>query len=298
VGLVLLGILLSGGAAGAVEPGEKDIPAAPLGPGIPETYSFARFLMKKGCWEEAVVEFKRFCFLSPGHPLTAEAMLAIGKCYEEEGDFAKAMAAYRTVAQEFPNSGPGQEGHYLIGEAAYRAGEYDTARVELAGFLDKDPLLFWKQQAQYRMAWSSLRLHSFDAAAEEFSSIAAKEGPFRIPSEEIVQGIGQIGDLPYRSPWLAGVLSILLPGAGQFYAGAYQDGFLALLVNAALIVASYEAVDKEVYGAGGLVSLVALTFYSGNIYGAINSTHHANREELIAHLRPYRNKYEWISREE
>ncbi len=276
------------------ETGVIDAVAAPVGIQVPESYSFAQFLMKKGYWEEAVVEFQRFCFLSPGHPFEAEARLAIGRCYEQGGDLARAVAAYRAVAQQHPNKPSGLEGYYRIGEAAYLAGEYDTVRQELTGFLDSHPDSSWKWPAQYRIAWSSLRLHSFHAASEQFTSIAAMESPFREPAGEIVQGLGQIGDLPYRSPWLAGLLSCLLPGAGQVYAGAYKDGLLSLLVNGALIAASYEAFDKEVYGAGGLVSLISLTFYSGNIYGAVNSAHHANKEALTTHLRTYQRQYEWI----
>jgi TolA-binding protein len=323
-GLVLLGFLVGSGVSGAEnvdgtvskqgegreysarplsnstklswqgEAGDMGAVVAPVGILVPESYSFAQSLMKKGYWEEAAVEFQRFCFLSPGHPFAAKAKLAIGRCYEQGGELAKAIAAYRAVAKEHPNTPSGLEGHYRIGEAAYLAGEYDTARQELTGFLDSHPASSWKWPAQYRIAWSSLRLHSFYVASEQFTSIAAMESPFREQAGEIVQGIGQVGDLPYRSPWMAGLLSCLLPGAGQVYAGAYKDGLLSLLVNGALIAASYEAIDKEVYGAGGLVSLVTLTFYSGNIYGAVNSAHHANMEALTTHLRTYRRQYEWI----
>ena len=53
VSLVLLGVLFGRGAAGAVEGGQDDPTAASLGIPMPEAYSFARFLMNNGYWEEA-----------------------------------------------------------------------------------------------------------------------------------------------------------------------------------------------------------------------------------------------------
>jgi len=321
-GLVLLGFLVGSGASGAEmvdgtvskqsagresaqllsdsarlarqgEAEENAVVAAPVRIPVPETYSFAQFLMKKGYWEEAVVEYQRFCFLSPGHPLTAKAKLAIGSCYEQAGNLAKAIAAYRDVAREHPNTPSGLEGHFRIGEAAYRFGEYDTARKELTGFLENHPVSSWKGLAQYRIAWSSLQLHSFYVASEQFTSIAAMESPFREPARDMVEGIGQIVDLPYRSPWLAGLLSGLLPGAGQVYAGAYKDGLLSLLVNGALIAAAYGAINKEVYGVGAIVSLLALQRNEGNVTKAAEelSLTRSGLHKKIIRLRICRDEY-------
>ena len=68
---------------------------------------------------------------------------------------------------------------------------------------------------------------------------------------------------------------------------------LAFLVTGALIAGSVEAWNQEVYGVAGVVSVAALSFYLGNIYGAINSAHLTNQERLESHIRDYATSYEW-----
>jgi hypothetical protein len=107
------------------------------------------------------------------------------------------------------------------------------------------------------------------------------------------EGIEEIKGLPYRSPALAGTLSALLPGSGHVYTSKWKDGLLALVLTGGLIFASVEAWDKEVYGVAGLVSVLAFTFYAGNVYGAVNSAYRTNQGKLEAHLRHYAKTYEW-----
>lgn len=276
------------------EPGEDSEVAVQQAGCVPDVYGFARVLFEKERWDQAITEFQRFCFLCPKHPLVPKARLAVGVCYEKLGRLGEAVTEFQTLARDEPTGAAGKEALFRIGEAFYRAAQYERARIALERFLEKNDEASWKWDAMYRIAWSSLKLHAFAVAREQFSALACRENPYRQPAEDVVSMIDQIKELPYRSPVLAGVLSALLPGSGHVYAGAYKDGFLAFLVNGALIVASYEAFDKEVYGAGGLTAFLSLTFYAGNIYGAVNSAHHANQERLAALLRASQSQYEWI----
>ena len=258
-------------------------------------FPFAMYLFDEGLWEQAATEFQRFCFFHPEDEQVPEAMLLIGICYEALNKFGEAIAEYRNLAANFPESAAAQEALYKIGETYYRAGKFEEARIALQGFIDRKPSAPRRQRAQYRMAWASLRLHAFSVAENQFSELALQDSPCGRTAEEISLALKKIRDLPYCSPVLAGTLSALLPGAGQLYAGAYKDALLSFLVNGALIVGAYEAFDKEVYGVGGIVSVVALTFYAGNLYGAVNSAHHANHEKLTVRLNELEKKYEWYA---
>ncbi len=285
-------------APGAV-PGEtralEPVPAEVCGGGDRQSlYAFARFLYQEEHWDQALTELQRFCFLCPGDDRVPGAKLLIGECYEKMGRFAEAAAAYRTVAEELPESPDGMEARVRIGESWYRDGKYEEARVELGNFLDRDPPEPWKGRALYRTAWSSLKLHAFSVAREQFSDLALQPGPYRKPSQEVIAVLNRIRDLPYRSPVLAGVLSGVLPGAGQLYAGEAKDALLSFLVNGALIAATYGAFDQELYGVGGVVCAVGLSFYAGNVYGAVNSAHHANRDRLSGALTALEKKVEWV----
>jgi tetratricopeptide (TPR) repeat protein len=249
--------------------------------------------MQKGHWEQAIEEFRRFCFFHPEHPLVPEASFAMGLCYEQGGRFPEAIETYRRVASRYTDDPVGREALYRVGEASYRAERFEEARTAMERFVAARPQDPWRWKARYRGAWASLHGHAFVVARDEFSSLASEENPYREPAQQMSEGIKEIRGLPYRSPALAGLLSGLLPGSGHLYAGAPKDGLLAFLVNGALIAASVGAWDQQVYGVAGVVSVVALTFYLGNIYGAVNSAHLANHERLEAHLRHYQASYEW-----
>jgi len=257
-------------------------------------HAFARYLFEEGYWNEAAEEFLRFCFVCPEDPRVPGARLFVGVCWERAGRHPEAVAAYRALAEDVPASPEGMEARVRIGERCYREGRYEEARVELRRFLDRDPPEPWNGRARYRVAWASLKLHAFVAARGEFSGLAMQPGLYRSPSEEILSVLDRIPRLPYRSPVLAGVLSALVPGAGQLYAGETKDALLSFLVNGALIAATYEAFDKQVYGVGGVACVVAAGFYAGNLYGAVNSAHHANRDRLTGALNLVGKQYEWV----
>ncbi len=262
----------------------------------PDQIRFAYDLMEQGHWEQAIEELRRFCFFHPCDPHVPRASFTIGRCYEASGRFFEAAETYRLVADRYGDDPAGREALYRIGEAWYRAERFQEARSAMDRFLAERPADPWRWKARYRGAWASLHLHAFVVAREEFAYLGSRENPYREPARRVEEGIGEIAGLPYRSPWLAGVLSALLPGSGQLYAGRGKDGLLAFLVNGGLIFASLEAWDKEVYGVAGLVSVVALTFYGGNVYGAVNSAHLANQERLEVHLRRVQSAYEWWER--
>jgi tetratricopeptide (TPR) repeat protein len=260
---------------------------------LPGPYRFACDLMEKGHWEQAIEELRRFCFFYPQDPLVPRASFAMGLCYEQGGRYAEAIETYRQVAARYPDDPVGREALYRVGEASYRAENFQEARIAMERFVAQRPEDPWIWQARYRSAWASLRAHAFVVARDEFSALAVGDHPYRLPAQQMSAGIEEIKELPYRSPALAGLLSGLLPGSGHLYAGAFKDGVLALLVNGALIAGSVEAWTREVYGVAGIVSVAALTFYVGNIYGAINSAHLANQERLEGHLGYYADSYEW-----
>ena len=256
-------------------------------------FPFALELMERGRWEQAIQEFERFLFFCPDHAAAPEAELAIGRCYEQLGRYAEAVGAYRRAAERHVGHPVERQALYRAGAAAYRAGKYEEARIALNRLLAPGEDDRWAWRARYRRAWASLRLHAFVVAREQFVALGAGESPYREAAEALVAGIDRIRDLPYRSPLLAGVLSGVLPGSGQVYTGHYKDGLLAFLVNGGLIFATYEAVDKEVYAAGGLTGVVALTFYAGNVYGAVNSAYRSNHRRLDHHLGRLEKQYEW-----
>ena len=82
----------------------------------------------------------------------------------------------------------------------------------------------------------------------------------------------------YKSPELAGIMSSVLPGSGQFYDKRYRDGIYSFILNALFIFGAYNAFDGDHYALGGILTLFEVGWYTGNIDNAVNSAHKYNRK--------------------
>ncbi len=77
---------------------------------------------------------------------------------------------------------------------------------------------------------------------------------------------------PYKSTWIAAILSALIPGLGKAYVNEYADGITALLATASLSYLSYSDFKAGHIFRGWVFGGIAAGFYAGNIYGSIAST--------------------------
>jgi len=123
----------------------------------------------------------------------------------------------------------------------------------------------------------ALRQESLQQAADAFLLV---EGDFPNHRQlwEIANQLKNPPEFNEKSPWLAGLMSAVVPGSGSFYVGRPQEGALAFFVNAVLLWATQDALANNRPVETLLAGTAALAFYSGNIYAAVNGAHkHNNR---------------------
>jgi hypothetical protein len=73
-----------------------------------------------------------------------------------------------------------------------------------------------------------------------------------------------------RRPWLGGLLSAVLPGAGQAYAGSAAAAAAAFVLNAVFISGTVELARHELYATAVAAGMTASFFYVGNVLSAID----------------------------
>jgi hypothetical protein len=94
-----------------------------------------------------------------------------------------------------------------------------------------------------------------------------------------------------RSPWLAGGLSAVVPGAGSFYTGRYLEGTYAFFLTGLFYLATRDAVNHNSNELGILFGFLTVSFYGGGIYTAINGVHKLNDKLEAEELLRIREKY-------
>jgi tetratricopeptide (TPR) repeat protein len=246
-------------------------------------FRFAEDLFQRGEYFRAIGEYERFIHFFPESDDVVLSRYRIGLAYLKGERFEEAIEAFTLVERQYPESPYVEQSYLRIGEAYAQLKQYDDAIMLLEKLIAITPKQDIKDEAHYQCGWVYLEQELWDNAEACFNQISP-ENRARFRIEGLLRELDKRGDLKRKNPTTAGLLAIV-PGAGHVYCERYRDALVAFLVNGALILAAWEAFDEELYALGGLITVVELGFYSGNIYSAVSSAHKYNRKEKNHFLR-------------
>lgn len=234
--------------------------------------TFANALAAEEDHYRAITEYKRFLHLFPDDPAAPHVRLAIGMAYFRGGKWEAAGHAFRQAAENHPESPSAARAGLMTGEAAYRSGDWAAALDAFDAFLQKHPADPLAPDARLRKNQCLLLLGRPPLPAEKGTAPADPR------TTELDRQVTEAAAIPAKSPALAGSLSALVPGSGQLYVGRKRDAAISFILNGALIGLTALAFEKDEPVAGGVLAAVELSWYSGNIYGAVNGAHKYNRD--------------------
>lgn len=263
----------------------------------PEHYlDFAHSLFQEGDYYRAVTEARRFLFLSPDHPKRFEAYLLIGRSYFRMGEYGQAReflhkAAYQRELPDLAETALWELGRCL--ELSDRAGAaaYYRDLIENPPLTEADSADL-RSKAGLKLGWLLLEDGKWDESSRAFLGIADDHplsGQAGILAGEALHG----RDLPYVSPQTAGILSAVLPGAGQLYSKRPTDAALAFGLNAAFLWGTVEAYQDESWAVFTLLGFMEVALYGGNIYNAVNGAHIRNEEVRRNFIEKLKRDHHW-----
>ncbi|HAS82335.1 MAG TPA: hypothetical protein DCS43_06590, partial [Verrucomicrobia bacterium] len=252
--------------------------SAVAGPAADAPLSFPDALFAEKDYYRAITEYKRVAHLHPATDVAANARYMIGLSYFRGEKWDAAQAAFQQLNRMEVPDPLARRALLMMGECAYRNGDYGTALDLFQTFAVEHPEDPKAEDAGMRMAQSYVHLEKEPFAVQQAERMITQDPP----SERVARmhtALQEIDRIPRKSPRLAGALSAVLPGAGQLYTGRSGDALLSFLLNSGLIIAAVVAFNNDEPVAGGLIAAVELTWYSGNIYGAVNAAHKYNRDQ-------------------
>lgn len=262
---VLLGLML--GLAGM---------AAAAGP--PDPYlDYAHQLYEDGDYYRAATETKRFLFLKPEDPRRFEAWLLLARAQAGLGRLDEALAALEPVLRQAEAPSLAAEAALDRGRFLERLGSADQARSYYQRLIQDTPAADLRNRARYRLGWLLMETGEWRAAEQAFRAVEGSH-PLGLSAALLASRAPEGENLPTVSLQTAGVLSALLPGAGQLYDRRPVDAAMAFGFNAAFLWGAVEAYQNESWVVFGLLGLIELAWYGGNIYNAVNGAHIHNRE--------------------
>jgi tetratricopeptide (TPR) repeat protein len=272
--------------------------ASPAWAGGADPYlDFAQQLFNEGDYYRAITEAKRFIFLNPNHDRGPEAHLLVARANYEAGDLEKARESYLVVLNQGRRPDLAARAVMELGLVMEKLGRTEDALAYYQG-LEQEPDLPGDRDsdmvntARYRRGWLLLEQGRWEEARQAFDRVEeghALKDSARELSQRSTQGVG----LSHRSPGAAGLMSAVLPGSGQLYVGRPMDAALAFILNGVFVWGTVEAFNDESWAVFGLLGLMELGWYGGNIYNAVNGAHIHNREAQEAFLKSLRRDQGW-----
>ncbi len=239
--------------------------------------SFADHLFDEGDYYRAITEYERFLFSFPQHPQARKAQYQIALSYFKGEKYLQAVQRFRSLAEQYPDEETGTKSLYMLAETYYQKRDYDQAIETFEKFLVSHPHDQQADAARIRKGWCYLRQGNWRDAADEFRKLPP-DSPLHDQGEKLAEESAKYPGIDKKSPYLAGGLSAVLPGAGQLYDGRKTDALAAFLLNGTFIWATVEAYNHHNDVTAGILLFFESGWYLGNVYNAISSAHKYNRQ--------------------
>ncbi|MCB9762254.1 MAG: hypothetical protein H6739_20810 [Alphaproteobacteria bacterium] len=278
------------------EPPAPPPPPPAVAPAAPDT-GYADELMRLGAWREAWVEYGRVAYALGSGNAADRARLQAGLALQRletsldprliGAPLPTTTAAYFNDAAALATPENAPVLRFLAAEGLYQTGSYAGARSALDSFT----LPSLSAEQAYRLAWLDLRDGETEAARSAFAAVPG-DGPLAQAGDRFAETLATEPPLPTRSPVAAGFMSAVVPGSGQLYAGEPQDAASAFVLNSALITGTALLARKRQWVGTATLGALALGFYTGNIFSAVNSSHRRNRRLERARLGSWEQDYE------
>ncbi len=224
----------------------------------------ADYLYKKGNFNQAITEYKRFLFFHPDSAVNAELEYRIALCYRQLGQDERALRYFQRAIYHAKKKKLRQE--ILLSAAALliKKGELEQARMLLRPVFSSPAGKEQREKAALLLGISYIREYRWHMASHYLAHVLNPEsnpGLFRL----LRKAAQEAGPSPER----AAALSRLLPGLGQLYAGYPDLALSSFLVNAAtLSLLSSALIHREVLSALLIYFPLFRRYYLGSSFSA------------------------------
>lgn len=230
---------------------------------------FATYLLKSGQFEMAIREYERLVYID-----TQDDTLKLNlmKSYRYLGKFEQGVSRAKELYKpqtEMPIAQAVEYSKLLMNNRSWE--EANKFWDESRHLSTTDKQLFKTSTAIFNNRFEEAKAH-LNLVNDTTNFLATG---YRTLIDESING-------KYKSPFLAGSMSALLPGIGKVYTNDWKDGIVSLLFTAGMAFQSYRGFNKTGIKStrGWIYGGIGLGFYLGNIYGSAKSAKNYNKKKI------------------
>ena len=249
---------------------------------------FADFLYEQGDYLRAADEYQRYLFYKPQD--TDQIHYKIAVSYRFGGKTEQAIQGFETLLRTDPKSQFASRAYYQIGATYFSQGQFERSVQFLGEALPRITDTRQHTEAEQLIGLSYLKQKRWSEASEVFKTLQASDVMSIREKAVVYHDYAEKGArLSTRSPFLAGTLSTIVPGAGRLYTGRLGDALTSLVTVGITGWQAYDGFRRDGISSakGWTLGTLCGIFYVGNIYGSVISARVYNRhvaDEFLATL--------------
>lgn len=237
-----------------------------------------------GFFYDAITEYKRLLFfdkLAAGH---SDVNSKIGFCYAYLGEYENSAWYFDKAMLSAENDSIKE--HRMVDGAVTEMvfGDTDHAIMTFYQLLRESPYPDIRNRAGTNLFLAMVLEHDWPAAYDIFIGNIS-DTPFALDSISVL--LENALNISYKSPKTAELMSMIIPGTGQIYAGGFWAGLNAMVINGATSYLTFNEIINERF-ITGTVSFLFLfqRYYSGNRFHAarIAAEHNDRRDRFYENL--------------
>lgn len=241
---------------------------------ITHTLSLARQLSEEGQHRSSALEFRRAAEIgiTENQEDSATCYWLASHEYLLDGDYKRAMKML-DKAEAIPAELT-SENLILRAEAELANNNLEESHYYLQSLINGNNMNY-ARLASLKLAQIMILQNNPD---EALKAVAASETPSSTSITTAIEAFRSGND---KSPTLAGILGII-PGGGYAYSGEYANALRSLILNSIFIFGMVKTAEDNNWGAFSAITFFELTWFSGSIYGGIDSADRYNRNRVSA----------------
>ena len=230
------------------------------GQNLDETYALGTEQFRLRNYETSSLAFERVLFFGEGKYL-APSLEHLGKIEQLQGRFESAALYYSRAAKA---SEEYNERSRMVLSQSYcllSLGKFKLALIELYGLSDNipDSFLYYRN---FLVGVAHFSENNFKESHDAFS--AAFPDSAASTKQKLDSLFTRLEKIKHPNPRTAKILSIIIPGAGQFYAGDIKNGFNSLLLTGAFFALGlHTALNFSLFDALASVAPWVQRYYMG-----------------------------------
>lgn len=237
----------------------------------------------------AITSLKRWMVLDDTSLSLSLGPLMIGQIYSRNQQPRLAFENFVTASSAMGQESAEWAQLLALQELCVGAGAWSECDLGLSKVLEQNPKSERRPLVLYlRSLTAVMRAESL----VESQVVQISDAELRTRALELVARRKAYDELPFKTPWLAGTMSAVLPGAGQAYNGRWIDAGLSLVLTGGFGALTWYTWDRwESIPWTVVLGSVTAGFWVGNIVNAVVDSGRINQRLSDDFFRETHEKY-------